>query len=102
MGCAGCFPTGLASPGELVSRRSRMPEKRHEDLADLSVIGVNVGKETFHLVGFDNSGKRVLRLKIRRLALPQVFEKLPRCIVGMEACLRAESYQSGSYPHAAK
>lgn len=66
-----------------------MPEKRHEDLADLSVIGVDIGKETFHLVAFDNSGKRVLRLKIRRLTLPQVFEKLPRCVVGMEACFSA-------------
>jgi transposase len=33
-----------------------MPEKRHEDLADLSVIGVDIGKDTFHLVGFDSSG----------------------------------------------
>jgi transposase len=66
-----------------------MPEKRHEDLADLSVIGVDIGKDIFHLVGFDNSGRRVLRLKIRRLAMPQVFAKLPRCVVGMEACLSA-------------
>jgi transposase len=66
-----------------------MPEKRHEDLADLSVIGVDIGKDTFHLVGFDSSGKRGLGLKIRRLALQQVFEKLPRCVVGMEACLSA-------------
>jgi hypothetical protein len=29
-----------------------MPEKRHEDLADLSVIGIDIGKDTFHLVGF--------------------------------------------------
>ena len=64
-----------------------MPEKRPDDLAELSVIGIDIGKDTFHLVGFDSSGKRVLRLKIRRLALPQVFDKLPRCIVGMEACL---------------
>ncbi len=63
-----------------------MPARRHEDL---SVIGVDIGKDTFHLVGFDRSGKRVLRQKIRRLALPQVFEKLPRCVVGMEACLSA-------------
>jgi transposase len=42
------------------------------------VIGVYVGKDTFHLVGFDRSGKRVLRLKIRRLAFPQVFGKPPR------------------------
>lgn len=38
---------------------------------------------------FENTLKRVLRLKIRRLALPQVFDKLPRCVVGMEACLSA-------------
>ena len=66
-----------------------MPETRSEELANLSVIGVDIGKYIFHLVGFDNSGKRVLRLKIGRLALPQVFDKLPRCVVGMEACLSA-------------
>jgi transposase len=66
-----------------------IPDKRHDDLADLPVIGVDIGKDTFHLVGFDRSGKRVMRLKIRRLALLQVFEKLPRCVVGMEACLSA-------------
>jgi transposase len=31
----------------------------------------------------------VLRRKFRRLALEEVFERLPRCIVGMEACLSA-------------
>lgn len=66
-----------------------MPEKQHGDLGHLSAIGVDIGKDTFHLVGFDNAGKRVLRLKIRRLVLPQVFDKLPRRIVGMEACLSA-------------
>ena len=86
MGCAGCFPTRVSLP-----RRSRIqvPETRLEALADLSVVGVDLGKGTFHLVGLDTSGKRVLRLKIRRLALPQVFDKPPRCIIGMEACLSA-------------
>ena len=53
------------------------------------MIGVDIGKDVFHLVGFDADGKIVLRKKIRRLALVPTFEKLPRCIVGMEACLRA-------------
>lgn len=66
-----------------------MATKRLEELDSLTVIGIDIGKDTFHLVGFDASGKRVLRLKIKRLALPQVFEKIPRCIVGMEACLSA-------------
>lgn len=61
----------------------------HSDISNLAVIGVDIGKEVFHLVGFDNSGKLVLRKKIKRLALTSEFEKFPRCIVGMEACLSA-------------
>ena len=34
-------------------------------------------------------GQRVLRKKIKRLALKSTFETLPRCVVGMEACLSA-------------
>jgi len=50
-------------------------------------IGVDIGKDTFHLFGFDHNGQRVQRKQIKRLALIATFEKLPRCIVGMEACL---------------
>jgi transposase len=66
----------------MTSRISKIP-------SDLSVIGVDIGKDVFHLVGFDKDGKIVLRRKIKRLALSAAFEKLPRCIVGLEACLSA-------------
>ncbi len=59
------------------------------DNFDLATIGVDIGKDVFHIVGFDGDGKIVLRRKIRRLSLTDVFKKLPRCIVGMEACLSA-------------
>ena len=55
----------------------------------LASVGIDIGKEVFHLVGFDFEGKIVLRRKIRRLALVSELEKLPPCIVGMEACLSA-------------
>ncbi len=51
----------------------------------LMLIGVDIGKDTFHLVGFDHSGQRLLRKQIKRLALVATFERLPHCIVGMEA-----------------
>ena len=57
--------------------------------APLAVIGVAIGKEVFHLVGFGTDGKIAFRKKIRRLDLKGAFEQLPRCIVGMEACLSA-------------
>jgi transposase len=49
---------------------------------------VDIGKDTFHLVGFDRAGQLVMRRQIKRLALT-TFEQFPRCIVGMEACLSA-------------
>ena len=55
------------------------------DTTSLAVIGVDIGKEVFHLVGLGADGKIAFRRKIRRLALKDAFEQLPPCIVGMEA-----------------
>ena len=56
---------------------------------DIAVVGVDIGKDVFHLIGFDGRGKIVFRRKIKRLALIDTFKALPPCVVGMEACLSA-------------
>ena len=56
---------------------------------ELMSIGIDIGKDTFHIVAFDPDGQLVMRKQIKRLALVATFEKLPRCVVGMEACLSA-------------
>lgn len=66
-----------------------MSSNTRHDTADATVIGIDIGKDVFHLVGFDRDGNLVLRKKIKRLALVSTFENFPRCIVGMEACLSA-------------
>jgi hypothetical protein len=66
-----------------------MKPKTEPSTASLTVIGVDVGKEIFHIVGFGVDGKVAFRKKIRRLGLKDTFEKLQPCIVGMEACLSA-------------
>lgn len=66
-----------------------MKSKNAEYIDEIAVIGVDIGKDTFHLVGFDHAGQRFLRKKIKRLALQSTFEKLPRCVIGMEACMSA-------------
>jgi transposase len=63
--------------------------KAKSDQLQFSSIGIDNGKDVFHIVGFDQNGKIALRRKIKRLALVETFDKLPRCIVGMEACLSA-------------
>src|SRR5260370_41934535 len=90
MGWNGCFPTALGSNGKRWSSgEAAMKPKRETNTASLAVIGVDIGKEVFHLVGLGVDGKIAFRRKIRRLGLKDAFEKLPPCIVGMEACLSA-------------
>lgn len=57
--------------------------------APLASIGVDIGKEVFHVVGFGADGKIAFRRKIKRLALIETFRRLPPSVVGMEACLSA-------------
>lgn len=52
-------------------------------------IGLDIGKDVFHLVALSGDGKIAFRSKIKRLALKQVFEELSPCVIGMEACLSA-------------
>jgi transposase len=66
-----------------------MKPKMESNTVSLTVIGVDIGKEVFHLVGLGADGKIAFRRKIRRLGLNDAFEQLPPCIVGMEACLSA-------------
>ncbi len=66
-----------------------MTQHSAEDTQPLASIGIDIGKDVFHIVGFDGDGRIALRRKIKRLSLVTEFEKLPPCIVGMEACLSA-------------
>jgi transposase len=56
---------------------------------DISVLGVDLGKNVCSVVGLDASGAVVMRRRVRRETLIALAEKLPRCIVGMEACCGA-------------
>jgi len=66
-----------------------MTTSSKQNMITFASVGIDIGKEVFHLVGFDIDGKIVLRRKIKRLALVSEFKKLPPCIIGMEACLSA-------------
>src|SRR5713101_720911 len=66
-----------------------MKPKMEPNTGSLAVIGVDIGKEVFHIVGLGADGKTAFRQKIRRLGLKDAFEKLPPSVVGMEACMSA-------------
>ena len=66
-----------------------MTIKRDDSTPGPMSVGIDIGKDVFHIVGFDHEGRIALRRKIKRMALSREFEKLPPCLVGMEACLSA-------------
>jgi transposase len=58
-------------------------------LEGIATIGIDLGKNTFHLIGMDTRGRIVLRRKISRGQLQPCLANLPVCLIGMEACTGA-------------
>ena len=48
-------------------------------------IGIDIGKEVFHIVGFGTDGQVAFRRNIKRLALIETFKKLAPWVLGTEA-----------------
>jgi transposase len=63
-----------------------MSEKLNSAIA---VIGIDIGKNSFHLVGHDERGAIVLRQKWSRGQVEVRLANLPPCLIGMEACVGA-------------
>jgi transposase len=55
-------------------------------MADVRVIGLDIAKSVFQVHGVDAAGATVLRKRLTRSRLLPFFEKLPSCLVGIEAC----------------
>lgn len=49
-------------------------------------LGIDLGKNNFHLWGVNEAEQVVLRKKLKRGRFLQELAQLPRCLVGMEAC----------------
>ena len=57
--------------------------------AAIAVIGIDIGKNSFHIVGHDERGAIVLRQKWSRGQVEARFANMPPCLIGMEACVGA-------------
>src|SRR5258705_13561904 len=54
-----------------------------------AVIGIDIGKNSFHVVGHDVRGAIVLRQKWSRGQVEARLANIPPCLIGMEACVSA-------------
>ena len=57
--------------------------------AAIAVVGIDIGKNSFHVVGLDQRGAIVLRQKWSRGQVEARFANMPPCLIGMEACVGA-------------
>ena len=52
----------------------------------IATIGVDLGKNTFHICAMNDKGTILLRERLTRAALPKRLANIPPCRIGMEAC----------------
>ena len=52
----------------------------------ITTIGFDIAKSVFQVHGVDATGQVVIRRQLKRRQVLAFFEKLPPCLVGIEAC----------------
>ena len=55
-------------------------------MGEVSTIGLDIAKSVFQVHGVDAAGQVVIRRQLKRRYVLAFFERLPPCLVGIEAC----------------
>src|SRR5437899_1298843 len=61
----------------------------NKSIATIATMGIDIGKNSFHVVGLDRRGAIVLRQKWSRGQIEARPANMPPCLIGMEACVGA-------------
>jgi transposase len=64
-------------------------QEREPSMSEITTIGLDLAKHVFQVHGIDPEGTTVLRRRLRRNQVLAFFSRLPRCVVGLEACATA-------------
>ena len=55
-------------------------------MSTITVLGIDLGKSTFHLIGRDSHEQTILKKKLTRKKLIEFIVQLPACTIAFEAC----------------
>jgi len=58
----------------------------------IRIVGLDIAKHVFQVHAADAEGRAVAQVRLRRAQLVEYFQKLPPCLVGMEACATAHHW----------
>jgi transposase len=64
-------------------------QEREPSMSEITTIGLDLAKHVFQVHGIDAQGTTVLRKRLRRGQVLAFFSRIPRCVVGLEACATA-------------
>jgi hypothetical protein len=65
---------------EIIEPQEASPMKK------LSVVGIDIAKQVFHLVGMDEQDTILVRKRLYRAQVMAFIAQLPPTLIGMEAC----------------
>lgn len=55
-------------------------------MGEVTTVGLDIAKSVFQVHGIDAAGEVIVRRRLSRARMLPFFAKLPRCVVGIEAC----------------
>ncbi len=55
-------------------------------MEEVVTIGLDIAKSVFQVHGVNSAGEEVLRRQLKRARMLPFFAKIPRCLIGIEAC----------------
>src|SRR5256714_3235689 len=61
-------------------------QEKEPSMSEITTIGLDLAKHVFQVHGVDAKGATVVRKQLRRSQVLGFFSRLPRCVVGLEAC----------------
>ena len=64
-------------------------------MEEVVTVGLDIAKSVFQVHGVDVEGRVVVQRKLARSKLIAFFEKLPACLIGIEACATAHHWAGG-------
>src|SRR5437879_4025865 len=62
------------------------PDSEEPNMQGVTTVGLDIAKSVFQVHGIDARGNVIVRRQLKRRHVLAFFEKLPPCLVGMEAC----------------
>jgi hypothetical protein len=64
----------------------RPHDSEEPNMQAVTTIGLDIAKSVFQIHGVDAAGNVIVRRQLKRRYVLPFFQKLPPCLVGIEAC----------------